>query len=179
MLNDLMHSYEVFETQRFHDEQDEQQREERERIKYEQDVAYQVSLNEDKAKMQRQKEQDLKQEEDRLNEQLLEKETKEKFEQRKVEFKRFLPNEPDKSVDKRSTSVIRLKLPNGEFAQRMFFAKDSLRNVVAFAGSLGYFVEDYKLLSSWPRRDLTLEETSKTLEELKLCPQETINIEER
>ncbi len=165
--------------QRMRDEQDEQQREERERIKYEQDVAYQASLDSDKAKRQRQEEEVKKLETNRLNEQLLEKRTVEQFEQKKIDFKRELPDEPDKSEDKRSISIIRIKLPSGEFAQRMFFVKNSLKNIVAFAGSLGYFVEKYKLLSSWPRRDLTLEDTSKTLEELKLCPQETINIEER
>ncbi len=174
-----MHCQQLFEIQRMKDVDDEQQRDERERIKREQDQAYQASLNCDKAKRDREEEEIRRAEEKRLTQQRAETEQKEKFDRRKMEFLRELPNEPDKSVDKCSTSVIRLKQPNGEFLQRVFLVKNSLRNVIAFAGSLGYFVDKYKLLSSWPRRDLTLEDSKKTLEELKLCPQETINIEER
>lgn len=55
-LTRLMQTYEMFEMQRMKDEKDEKTRDERERIKREQDAAYQASLEFDKAKRQRQTE---------------------------------------------------------------------------------------------------------------------------
>lgn len=43
----------------------------------------------------------------------------------------------------------------------------------------GFLIEEYKLISSWPRRDLTAIESGQTLESLKLYPQETVILEER
>lgn len=70
-------------------------------------------------------------------------------------------------------------MPNGETWQRRFTASDKLSSVLDFMTSHGYFTEEYKLLSSWPRRDLTTESIEKTLEELKLFPQETLTLEQR
>ncbi|VVD03481.1 unnamed protein product, partial [Leptidea sinapis] len=48
-----------------------------------------------------------------------------------------------------------------------------------YLASKGYPKENYKVISSWPRRDLTTESLSSTLKALKLYPQETIVLEER
>lgn len=64
---------------------------------------------------------------------------------------------------------IRFRLPNGEFIQRKFFIADKLEQIIYFFNGNGYLNEDYKLLSSWPRRDLTSPEQSQeqTIEQLK------------
>lgn len=43
----------------------------------------------------------------------------------------------------------------------------------------GYPTEEYKVLCSWPRRDLTSMDSKLTLMDLKFCPQETVILEER
>ena len=167
LMNRLMQACELFEMQRLKDERDEANRDEREKIKREQDAAYQASLELDKAKRQKQTE-DLEKE----------KEKGRQLEQRKVDAKNSLPIEP---ADNETVQVsrIRFRLPSGEFLQRKFFVSNKLKCLIDFVTSHGYLGENYKLLSSWPRRDLTTESTEKTLEELKLFPQETLTLEER
>jgi len=53
------------------------------------------------------------------------------------------------------------------------------QDLLNFVTANGFLIEEYKLISSWPRRDLTAIESSQTLETLKLYPQETVILEER
>ncbi|CAF4915501.1 unnamed protein product [Pieris macdunnoughi] len=53
------------------------------------------------------------------------------------------------------------------------------RALLDFLTSKGYPQEKYKVISRWPRRDLTAESQSSTLIALELYPQETIILEER
>lgn len=169
MMHRLMQAYELFSAQKEKDERDEATRDERERIKREQDAAYQASLESDKAKRQKQEEEQEK-ERERVRE----------LENRKQTARQRLPDEPDASQSQTSSvSRIRFRLPSGEFIQRRFLINHKLQAIIDFITSHGYFTESYKLLSSWPRRDLTTESVDKTLEELKLFPQETLTLEER
>jgi hypothetical protein len=167
LLNRLMQACELFEMQRMKDERDEASRDERERIKREQDAAYRESLQSDKAKRQKQEE-ELEKERAKARD----------LESRKIHAGESLPAEPDES-EKLQVSRIRFRMPNGEFLQRRFYISNKLKAALDFMTSQGYFVENYKLLSSWPRRDLTTESPDKTFEELKLFPQETLTLEER
>lgn len=171
MINSLMQSYEIFEQQRLKDEQDEAQREERERIKREQDLAYQSSLESDKAKRQRQ----ASESEKKMKEELEEKKRLEDIETRKKEHASRVPTEPTSG----DIARIRFKLPSGEVIERKFFKTNTLSAIIDLISSLGYFSETYKLLSTWPRRDLTQVDCTQTLEQLKLYPQETLMIEEK
>lgn len=74
---------------------------------------------------------------------------------------------------------VRFRLPDGEILQRRFGAKEKLSALIDFVTGHGFFPDEYKLLSSWPRRDLTTEGLEKTLEELKIYPQETLTLEQR
>ena len=82
-------------------------------------------------------------------------------------------------------------------------ASDSLQTVLDYLTIEGFPEEEYKVLSSWPRRDvssrkkkkslfviiniiffffffqLTALDTNQTLKELKLYPQETLTLEEK
>jgi len=55
----------------------------------------------------------------------------------------------------------------------------SYQDLLNFVTANGFLIEEYKLISSWPRRDLTAIESSQTLATLKLYPQETVILEER
>ena len=167
LMNRLMQACELFEMTRAKDERDEASRDEREQIKREQDAAYQASLESDKAKRQKQEEEMEK-----------EKEKERDLERKKVEARNSVPAEP---TDSETTSItrIRFRLPSGEFVQRKFYITNKLKALVDFVTGLGYFSDKFKLLSSWPRKDLTAESQDRTIEDLKLFPQETLTLEER
>ena len=179
MMNRLMQAYEMFEMQRISDERDEQSRDEREKIKREQDVAYQESLEADKAKRQRQLE-----EEEKLKREAQVEAEKERLKQeeklnRKKNALEKLPQEPDDTVPTSQVTRIRFRLPDGEFVQRKFFLNNKLQSIIDFMTGQGFFIEQYKLLSTWPRKDLAVEDYTKSIQELKLYPQETLTLEER
>ena len=51
-------------------------------------------------------------------------------------------------------STLRIRLPDGTTVQRRFLASLSVKILVSYVGSLGYPAEDYRVLSSYPRRDV-------------------------
>ena len=178
MMHRLMQAFEMFEMQRVKDERDEVTRDEREKIKRDQDAAYQTSLEADKAKRQKQDEENEK---IKLQERLeieIEKQRLADRENKMRESGAKLPEEPSPHTIE-PTSHIRFRLPSGQIIQRRFYIKDKLEAVLDFATSHGYFVEDYKILTSWPRKDLTNESNALTIEQLKLFPQETLTLEQR
>ncbi len=89
-----------------------------------------------------------------------------------------MPAEPPQQSTAK-VATIRFRWPSGETAQRRFLATDRLAAVLDFAAGHGYFADEYKILTSWPRRDLTGEPDERTLEEMKLWPQETLTLEQR
>jgi len=151
MLHRLMQAYEMFEAQRVTDIRDESERDAREQIKRDQDAAYRESLELDKAKRQRQDE-----EQERLRRAAREEED---LEQRKVKEREArirvalekLPGEPGDEAADGGVSRIRFRLPNGEVLQRRFSVKDKLESLFDYLTSNGYFVDEFKVLSSWPR----------------------------
>ena len=80
-----------------------------------------------------------------------------------------IKNEPDENMPSNKITKIRFRLPNGETIQRRFLISDKLKEIVNFVEGNGYFNEEFKLISSWPRKDLTSPEQDKdqTIEELK------------
>merc|ERR1712223_1225960 len=65
--------------------------------------------------------------------------------------------------------------------ERKFLASSSLQTVLDYLTIEGFPAEEYKVLSSWPWRDLTALDNPErlTLKELKLYPQETLMLEEK
>jgi len=89
-----------------------------------------------------------------------------------------VPQEPAADCGKPMANI-RFRPPTGDLFTRRFLATDSLSVLLNFLVSKGYLTGEYKVLSSWPRRDLTqLEDKKSTLLELKLCPQETLTLEQ-
>jgi len=101
----------------------------------------------------------------------------EKEERRQLVVQRLPPEPPSDVAD--VTTKIRFRLPGGNTATRRFLAAQSLQVLLDYLLVEGYPAEEFKVLSSWPRKDLTSLEASKSLRELSLVPQETLIIEER
>ncbi|TPP66125.1 Fas associated factor 1 [Fasciola gigantica] len=78
----------------------------------------------------------------------------------------------------RNTTVTRPD-PNQSTLLRRFAGLDKLQTVLDYAESQGYPVSEYKLLTTFPRRDLTTLDRNSTLADLKLVPQETLTLEQR
>lgn len=57
--------------------------------------------------------------------------------------------------------------------------KISFKDLLNYVASKGFLIDEFKLISSWPRRDLTSIDAQQTLQALKLYPQETVILEER
>ncbi|XP_026478148.1 FAS-associated factor 1 [Ctenocephalides felis] len=158
---------------------EEEERAARERVKYEQDEAYRESLEADRAKEREraQREREERRERERLEAER-EKALRER-EERKEKVKKQLPPEPEDGGSGDGITKIRIRLPTGSFAERRFLITTELKVLLDYMIVLGYPSEDYKFISSWPRKDLTTIDPVSTLQELKLYPQETVIIEER
>ncbi|CAH2042119.1 unnamed protein product, partial [Iphiclides podalirius] len=190
LVGGLVEAIERFAAQREEDARLERERDARQRVKLEQDEAYQRSLEADRAKEEIKKQQELErnQELERVeSERLMEEARKEAL--RAGAAARALragaaarvPAEPGLAEGGREVARIRVRLPPPHHGalERRFYATDTLAALFDFLASKGYPQENYKVISSWPRRDLTTEPRSSTLKALKLYPQETIMLEER
>merc|ERR1712173_289656 len=82
------------------------------------------------------------------------------------------PDRPNGIVSGASTSA------NNQI-ERRFLASETLQTVLDYLTTEGFSSSDFKVLSSWPRRDLTTLDTTQTLKSLKLYPQETLILEEK
>ncbi|XP_045537682.1 FAS-associated factor 1 [Papilio machaon] len=180
LVGGLVEAIERFAAQREEDARLERERDARQRVKLEQDEAYQRSLEADRAKeeIKKQQELEIKQELERAeSERLMEEARKEEL---RAGAEARVPQEPG-AEESAEVSRIRVRLPppHHDSLERRFYATDTLAALLDFLASKGYPQENYKVISSWPRRDLTLESHSSTLKALKLYPQETIMLEER
>jgi len=185
LMTQLLHAVELFSEQQRIEITEEDERQAREEVKREQDEAYQLSLEADRAKeeirrqgeaiKQRQEEEQRIKEEQALRIQEFALQQKE---ERRLEVQRRLPPEP--SLDQTDPSTtIRFRLPGGKISTRRFLADNQLQVLLDFLLVEGYPTEEFKVLSSWPRQDLTVVDSSRSLRQLNLVPQETLIIEER
>lgn len=184
LMTRLVHTVEVFNSEMSTEMQEEAEREAREEVKREQDAAYEASLLADRAKEELKKmeqEEQLRRETAEEVEKQLHREELRHQEQMKEALQQSLaqlvPEEPAEDVER--VSHIRVRLPSGEVLSRRFLASCPLGSLLTFLASRGFPAEEYKVLASWPRRDLSAMETGKTLEQLQLYPKETLTVEER
>ncbi|XP_043525545.1 FAS-associated factor 1 isoform X1 [Frieseomelitta varia] len=178
LLTNLIHVVEVFQEQRRTDIGVEEERQARERVKQEQDRAYQESLAADRAKeeaKQMQEELEKQRKEQAENERLAEEARKEAHRQA---VESSLPPEPQQSTGD-GVLKVRVRLPAGKFLERRFRSDTPLQTLLNFLIVEGYPTDEYKVLCNWPRRDLTSMDSKLTLMDLKFCPQETVILEER
>ncbi|KAF2904052.1 hypothetical protein ILUMI_02149 [Ignelater luminosus] len=177
LLSSLIEAVEVFMEHQRVEMKEEDERAARELVKWEQDQAYRESLEADRAKEEakRMQEQALHEERKRVETEKVEEAARKEAYRKQVEA--ALPPEPLDQGD--NIAKIRFRLPKGESLERRFQANTPLKVLLNYLIVKGYPTEEYKVISSWPRRDLTSLDSNLTLQELKLCPQETVILEER
>ncbi|KAJ8717698.1 hypothetical protein PYW07_005628 [Mythimna separata] len=179
LLGGLVEALERFSSAREDEAKLERERDARQRVKREQDEAYQRSLEVDRAKEEVKKKIELER-----NQELERAESERQMEEAKKEASRLtaarrVPPEPQAAAGDVARIRVRLPPPHDNALERRFNAHDTLAALLDFLASKGYPQEHFKVISSWPRRDLTLESPSSTLKALKLYPQETVMLEER
>ncbi|CAF3753966.1 unnamed protein product [Adineta steineri] len=172
VLLQLIQSHDTFEQQRQRDADDEIMREKRENLKKEQEDEYHQSLRADLAKEQARLDDERRQKE--------EQNTSEKLKQERLReqqvCKARLPEEP--SEIEKNTTRLKIRLPDDEgILMRRFRINDTLQILFDYLTSQGRMSGEYKLLSTYPKRDLTTLNRSDTFEQLKLYPQEQLILE--
>uniref|UniRef100_UPI00398F0199 FAS-associated factor 1 isoform X3 n=1 Tax=Pristiophorus japonicus TaxID=55135 RepID=UPI00398F0199 len=168
----LMNAMEIFAAQQQEDIRDEDERDARERVKQEQDEAYRVSLEADRAKREAQEREIAEQ----VRQEQIRKEQEEEREAIRLSLEQSLPPEP-REESTELVSKLRIRTPRGEFFERRFLASNRLQVVFDFVASKGFPKDEYKLLSTFPRRDVSQFDPTETLMEVKLYPQETLFLE--
>ncbi|XP_013397035.1 FAS-associated factor 1 [Lingula anatina] len=185
LMTNLINAVDVFTEQQRADVLEEEERDARERVKFEQDKAYEESLAADRAKEESKRleqekrfQEETEKEKKKLEERLQREQEEAEKEAIQQSLADQLPDEPP-ADSKEPISILRIRIPGGEFITRRFLAKHPLQILLNFITSKGYHMEEYKVLTTYPRRDISTQDPEKSLEELKLFPQETLMLEEK
>lgn len=184
LMSQLLQAHDTYVAQLAVEIREEEERQARDAVKREQDLAFEMAQHADREKeLVKQREEEDRLEEERIQEAIRRSEEearlKEEAEKERVrrEVAKTVPDEPP--LDAKHTKI-RFRIPgDNSNLERRFLPSDSLQTLLDYLTSKGFNSDDFKVLSSWPRRDLTTLERTSTLEELKLCPQETLTLEER
>ncbi|KAK2835549.1 hypothetical protein Q5P01_016033 [Channa striata] len=168
----LMGAMEIFTAQQQEDIKDEDEREAREMVKREQDEAYRLSLEADRKKREAQEREEAEQ----VRLEQMRKEQEEEKEAIRLSLEQALPPEPDEESGEQ-ISKLRIRTPSGEFLERRFLGSCKLQVLFDFVASKGYPFEEFKLLTTFPRKIITQLDPGSTLLEAKLFPQETLFLE--
>uniref|UniRef100_A0A8C6S879 Fas (TNFRSF6) associated factor 1 n=1 Tax=Neogobius melanostomus TaxID=47308 RepID=A0A8C6S879_9GOBI len=168
----LMGAMEIFTAQQQEDIKDEDEREAREMVKREQDEAYRLSLEADRKKREAQEREEAEQ----VRQERMKREQEEEKEAIRLSLEQALPPEPDEESAEQ-ISKLRIRTPSGEFLERRFLGSCKLQVLFDFVASKGYPSDEFKLLTTFPRRNITQLEPGSTLMEAKLFPQETLFLE--
>ncbi|XP_024936165.1 FAS-associated factor 1 isoform X2 [Cephus cinctus] len=154
LLTNLIQAVDVFQEQRRADIGFEEERQARERVKQEQDRAYQESLAADRAKEEAKQIQELieRQRKEQAESERLAEEARKEAHRQAVESN--LPPEPLEGAGD-GVLKVKVRLPAGKFLERRFQSDTPLQTLLNFLIVEGYPTEEYKVLSSWPRRDVS------------------------
>ena len=76
------------------------------------------------------------------------------FQAIRLSLEQALPPEP-KEENAEPVSKLRIRTPSGEFLERRFLASSKLQIVFDFVASKGFPWDEFKLLSTFPRRDVS------------------------
>uniref|UniRef100_A0A674DQL9 Fas (TNFRSF6) associated factor 1 n=1 Tax=Salmo trutta TaxID=8032 RepID=A0A674DQL9_SALTR len=147
----LMGAMEIFSAQQQEDIKDEDEREAREMVKREQDEAYQLSLEADRKKREAQEREQAEQ----LRLQQIQKEADDEKEAIRLSLEHALPPEPAEEGGE-PISKLRIRTPSGEFLVRRFLGSTKLQILFDFVASKGYPWDDFKLLTTFPRRNVSI-----------------------
>lgn len=162
LLNKLMDTIKLYSDQREVEVREEDERNAREMVKMEQDAAYHESLEADRRKEEakQQKERAIANERQRLESERQEIEAVREVNRMEAESRVL----PEPAVDAVGITKIRIRMPNGEFIERRFSGEAPLEALLLFVAAKGFPIDEYKVISSWPRRDVSLFLSSRRLE---------------
>lgn len=178
LLSQLMEASDMYAEQLKIELREENERLAREQVKLEQDAAYRESLEADRAKQEakRQKELMMQSERRRLESERADAEAKREL--IRAQARITVPPEPEQTTGENITKI-RIRTPAGTMLERRFTTDTPLRILLNYITGEGFLVDEFKVISSWPRRDLTTLDYENTMKDLKLYPQETLILEER
>uniref|UniRef100_A0AAR2LQL9 UBX domain-containing protein n=1 Tax=Pygocentrus nattereri TaxID=42514 RepID=A0AAR2LQL9_PYGNA len=148
----LMGAMEIFTAQQQEDIRDEDEREAREMVKREQDEAYRLSLEADRKKREAQEREEAEQ----VRQERIRKEQEEEREAIRLSLEQALPPEPNEEEGE-PVSKLRIRTPSGEFLERRFLGSCKLQVLFDFVASKGYPSDEFKLLTTFPRRNVSLD----------------------
>lgn len=168
----LMGAMEIFTAQQQEDIKDEDEREARETVKREQDEAYRLSLEADRKKREAQEREEAEQ----VRQERMRKEQEDEKEAIRLSLEQALPPEPAEEAGE-PVSKLRIRTPSGEFLERRFLGGCKLQVLFDFVASKGFPWDEFKLLTTFPRRNITQLDPGSSLLEAKLFPQETLFLE--
>ncbi|KAL5022519.1 hypothetical protein ScPMuIL_001674 [Solemya velum] len=185
LMTRLIQSVEVFQDQQRAEISEEQEREARDQIRQEQDEAYLMSLAADRKKAEAQREEE-KRKQDAMEQEMLRQNEEEQRRQEEDAVKqaiqeslaKVLPDEPPSNTDEK-VSKLRIRSPEGETLIRRFYARELLKTLFNYLASKGFDIKTYKVLTTFPRRDISQLDPEASLLDLKIFPQETLILEER
>lgn len=153
LLNKLMDTIKMYSDQRDIEIHEEDERAARELVKMEQDAAYRESLEADKRKEEAKKQKERAMVTERIRLESERQEIEAIRESNRLEAERYIPSEPE--ADAQGITKIRIRKPSGEFLERRFTGDTKLDILLKFVASKGFPVDEYKIISSWPRRDVS------------------------
>ncbi|VDM16457.1 unnamed protein product, partial [Hydatigera taeniaeformis] len=198
VVNELWQKYLMYQECLQPEIQADSQRAERELMREEQDRAYKESLEQDRLKVEVKQREEAEAAQRKAEARMQAEAAQREARNRQVASGLALPPEPPFGAV--GVTTLRFRLPttlpsppsyehlpdlekqpiqNGMITRR-FRARDTLRDLKNYMESLGYAVTDFKLLTTFPRVDLTaILPDNVTLADMKLVPQETLNLEQR
>merc|ERR1719412_2565415 len=181
-VSSLMSANESYQSQLSLEKAEELERNSRNQMKEEQERAFQEAQLRDQEREVMMKEQE---EEQRLQEQIAEAKRRSELEAKEAaeakaaaeqsQAASSLPPEPAQSCGQ-SVANLRFRTPSSQLARR-FLGTEPLSVLLLYLRSEGFRPEEYKVITSFPRRDISNMDPAATLESLKLCPQETLTLE--
>lgn len=154
LLNKLIDTMNMYAEQREVEVREENERAAREAVKMEQDEAYNESLEADRRKEEAKR---LKQQTEATERQRAETERHEAETQReaaRMAAESVVPAEPP--VGTAGITKIRIRQPNGGAPlERRFDGQSKLQDLLMYVASKGFPLSDWKVISSFPRRDVS------------------------
>nr|WEV88804.1 CASPAR [Ochlerotatus fluviatilis] len=178
LLSQLIEASDMYSEQLKIELREENERLAREQVKLEQDAAYRESLEADRAKQEAKRQKELMLQSERRRQESERADAEAKRELIRAQARITVPPEPEQTTGENITKI-RIRAPTGSMLERRFLTETPLRILLNYIIGEGYLVDEFKVISSWPRRDLTTLDYENTLKDLKLYPQETLILEER
>ena len=141
----------------------------RQRLMRQQDIELEQSLGEDQRRIQQAKQQEVA----KLEEENRRKENLERELTRRALLKSSLHPEPLESPAA-AVCDIRFRLPDGRQLRRRFLMDDALQRVFDFIDSEGFSRVGHEYVTNFPFKNLAIVDSTCTLREAGILPQETV-----